>query len=984
MSRLPIPGQDDGTWGDILNDYLSQSLNSDGTLKTSSVSASGAQLTSGKGAANGYAALNSSGQVPTTQLGTSTADTTKYLRGDGSWQIPPSSGGSSTLASDTDVTITGPGNNQVLAYSSGTSKWVNHTLAESDVTNLTTDLSATEKTANKDQANGYAGLDSGGLLKTSELPSSIVTASSLGYLNALNNGVGTSGDQTANISAFFDACHTAGKAAYFPLGTYQCGAITKSYALSIFADPGTVIQTTGGAYCWTFQGALSGTTVPITSDSVYKTNTIVVGSGNVPAGVAVGSLLLFGTTTTINGDHPTNRYCGQLVEVLTINTGTGTITTSESFYRTFTATESAYIELVNNIGPMSIKGLKFTNPGGNNQGFVAIAYARDVDCEIDGDGAQQPGVTYQSVYDFRFKGRAEHYKWNNTTQFGYTFAAEAASTHGEVDTITVNGNYGFQTTAVDGWSGEPGDIVVRGVNSGSVTTAWGTHPAGWDITFDSVQAYACGDAGIGASCPRVTYLNPIVDGTGLVSGNSGNGAWITNSGSAATSGLRITGGIFRNIAGSGINLNITAGMTDVEISNNRFDTVVDDAIVSTGPLTNYQQHGNHYRNYGSAGTGVNYGWRHIQALATADIYDEDIDASGANNAVAYLDAAATDTNIFRVKARNVGGNGSSWAHDAGGVVYYDNIVNGVKTEKVVSVASSATPTFDPTLGGNQTMALTANVTASTLAAALDSTVMRLTLLQDSTGGWTFAWPSTVQFPGGVTPTLRSEANAKVVITLMYSQSVGKWLFIGSTPSLAPLSLKTANDGTKGITVQANSATQSANLLEAQDYLGNVITKVDSTGYVAVSRTGNAVPAFVSSEPGDAHPRAQLNNDGSIQFGDGTNNVDSLISRSAAGVLNVPALALGTLPGGTGLVASRYVGAVNGSAPTGTGATYAVGDWVIDISNGAVRVCTVAGAPGTWIATSPAFPAGLSFTGRHATKSLVRRPARRCASPHPVQ
>src|ERR1035437_905189 len=33
MSRLPIPGSDKGTWGDILNNYLSQSHNSDGSLK---------------------------------------------------------------------------------------------------------------------------------------------------------------------------------------------------------------------------------------------------------------------------------------------------------------------------------------------------------------------------------------------------------------------------------------------------------------------------------------------------------------------------------------------------------------------------------------------------------------------------------------------------------------------------------------------------------------------------------------------------------------------------------------------------------------------------------------------------------------------------------------------------------------------------------------------------------------------------------------
>lgn len=38
MARLPQPGGDDGNWGDILNDYLSQTLNTDGTLKTGVVS----------------------------------------------------------------------------------------------------------------------------------------------------------------------------------------------------------------------------------------------------------------------------------------------------------------------------------------------------------------------------------------------------------------------------------------------------------------------------------------------------------------------------------------------------------------------------------------------------------------------------------------------------------------------------------------------------------------------------------------------------------------------------------------------------------------------------------------------------------------------------------------------------------------------------------------------------------------------------------
>ena len=37
MARLPTPGSDNGTWGDVLNEYLSQSLKSDGAIKDNAV-----------------------------------------------------------------------------------------------------------------------------------------------------------------------------------------------------------------------------------------------------------------------------------------------------------------------------------------------------------------------------------------------------------------------------------------------------------------------------------------------------------------------------------------------------------------------------------------------------------------------------------------------------------------------------------------------------------------------------------------------------------------------------------------------------------------------------------------------------------------------------------------------------------------------------------------------------------------------------------
>ena len=123
MSRLPIPGSDDGTWGTVLNDFLQVAHNSDGTLQTTALRTAGAELTANKGQPSGYAGLTGSGLVPTGQLGTGVAGSGNFLRGDGTWATP--SGGSSTLASDTDVSITSPTNNQILTYNGGLSKWTN-------------------------------------------------------------------------------------------------------------------------------------------------------------------------------------------------------------------------------------------------------------------------------------------------------------------------------------------------------------------------------------------------------------------------------------------------------------------------------------------------------------------------------------------------------------------------------------------------------------------------------------------------------------------------------------------------------------------------------------------------------------------------------------------------------------------------------------------------------------------------------------------
>jgi hypothetical protein len=125
MAQLPTPGGDNGTWGTILNEFLLVSHAADGTLQSGALSTAGGELATNKAQPNGYAGLNSSGLVPAAQLGAGTSSNSNFLRGDGIWAVPNGTGGSSSLAGDSDVTIVSPSNNQVLTYNNAAGKWEN-------------------------------------------------------------------------------------------------------------------------------------------------------------------------------------------------------------------------------------------------------------------------------------------------------------------------------------------------------------------------------------------------------------------------------------------------------------------------------------------------------------------------------------------------------------------------------------------------------------------------------------------------------------------------------------------------------------------------------------------------------------------------------------------------------------------------------------------------------------------------------------------
>ncbi len=126
MSRLPTPGSDSGTWGTILNDYLSVSLNPDGTLQA----------------------------IPEAGVINLTSDlAAKYVKPTGG--IPKSDLSSSvqTSLSSADSAL------QSAPVTSVAGKTGAVTLAESDVANLSSDLSGKVSATTLGATNGVATLN---------------------------------------------------------------------------------------------------------------------------------------------------------------------------------------------------------------------------------------------------------------------------------------------------------------------------------------------------------------------------------------------------------------------------------------------------------------------------------------------------------------------------------------------------------------------------------------------------------------------------------------------------------------------------------------------------------------------------------------------------------------------------------------------------------------------------------------------------------
>jgi hypothetical protein len=322
MSRLPVPGSDDGTWGSILNDYLSVSLDTDGTVKASAIASkandSAVVHNTGNESVDGVKTFTSSPVVPAPTNPTDAA-TKGYVDG-----ITPSS----SLVVDKGGVLTGTRPELNFIEGSG----ITLTAADNSGSNRVDLTIANSIASQPHQAASY------------------VIYVSAGTTYARNGSTGvddySGADSAAVLQSAITALASSGGTIAFQAGTYTWSSVPKlprntTAWIKIIGEAGVLVNlTSSGRRFLDFNKQASGDTFNFFHIEGFTIDAAAINALTGSQHIVLGTYTL-GTGTTTGTDVNFDHLVVRRIRTLNVFTGSSATAQQLNIYLALMVTNSA-------------------------------------------------------------------------------------------------------------------------------------------------------------------------------------------------------------------------------------------------------------------------------------------------------------------------------------------------------------------------------------------------------------------------------------------------------------------------------------------------------------------------------------------------------------------------------------------------------------------------------------------------------------------
>lgn len=729
MTRLPIPGQDNDTWGALLNDFLGVEHNANGTLKASG------------------------------SLGTK-ADDASVVHAAGDETIA----GTKTFSASPLVPA------PVLG-----SQAANKTYVDSVATG------ASDATASTKGVIRLAG-DLGGSASSPTVPGlaakTVVTVGMTAGADYVCDGT----DDDVQIQAALDAVSTAGGGKVF----IRAGAYHISSTLSLTGSNVSLMgegmgatnlvaaaSLTGNTPIMQFGSTAAGTDRALTANTAVGDTTVTMSAADA-ATFSVGDMVLLKSNKQIDAEDSA-KHAGELHKVTAVNGSTGVVTLNDVINDAYLTADTAQLTRLTFIKNIRVADMSITTAApssGLTVGFMHFRFIENLHVDKvemhDAFHSMQlrsclnSKVTNCYIHDIQDVTPASNLRYGiwvasasqNVTISGCRFSQTRHA-------VTTGGSSGTNNNGI-----QRNITVANCVSMQSDTAHFDTHDPADGVTFSGCTAIGGVSYGgaAGAVCGIQTRGKNVVISNCVIRDVPGRGIMVFNANSHNTT---IVGNNISNIkqslgGGDGIGVYFdAAGNSRHLVSGNTFRDCDSRAISGANSNHDVVITGNSINNCPALVSGVSVYFSNALRIAITgnkicnNTFNRPIQMSGTsdnwliannyfnNNSINYPALVGTNNSVFN----NYG-------------------VNHQGAYSVGSIAGSAT--FSRANGSVQSATLTGNVTTTTMTAGQNiGDELVLILTQDATGGRTITWPSNAKLAQGGTLALSSPANAIDVIAFIW-------------------------------------------------------------------------------------------------------------------------------------------------------------------------------------------------------------------------